>query len=81
MSMIVLELKSISSKAFYGNKQLKRISFPKSLEVIGEDAFKRCSSLEEIMVPYGTLNKYIALLPDLADIIAEAKSFDDDLPF
>ena len=74
-------LENIASKAFYGNKQLKWISLPKSLKIIGRDAFKGCHSIEEILVPSGTLNKYKSLLPDLEDIITEAKPYNEDLPF
>ena len=44
----------------------------KSLEVIGEDAFDDCESLETILIPYGMLDHFMRLLPkELHPLIEE----------
>ena len=35
----------------------------KALEAIGEDAFDDCESLETIIIPHGTLDYFMKLLP------------------
>ena len=44
------EVKHIGDKAFYSKKNIKAISFPKTLETIGEEAFRHCE-LGEISIP------------------------------
>lgn len=71
-------IKVIAAKAFYQNKRLQEISLPDSLEFIGHDAFKDCSSIRSIIVPKGTLPKFEKIIPELKGHIVER---DDLLPF
>lgn len=41
-----LELNEISSRAFAGQKQLKWVQLPESVNVIGDEAFEGCTALE-----------------------------------
>ena len=53
----------IGERAFQGCINLYQIRLNKALEAIGEDAFDDCESLETILIPQGTLNKFLSLLP------------------
>ena len=53
---------------------------PKSIEIIGKDAFKGCSSLKTIHIPNGQKEKFARLLPEWNHILSEIRE-EDDLPF
>ena len=53
----------IGPGAFQGCINLYQIKLNKALEVIGEDAFDDCESLETILIPHGTLHRFMGLLP------------------
>lgn len=38
---------------------------------IGEDVFENCSVLKEIIIPFGTKEKFEKLLPDYKDKLVE----------
>jgi hypothetical protein len=56
-------LRVIGSRAFQGCINLYQIRLNKGLEAIGEYAFDDCESLETILIPSGTLDRFLALLP------------------
>lgn len=56
-------LRYIGAGAFQGCINMYQVKLGKSLEFIGEDAFDDCESLETIIIPHGTLERYMALLP------------------
>ena len=53
----------IGPGAFQGCINLYQIRLNKGLEAIGEDAFDDCESLEAILIPDGTLDRFLALIP------------------
>ena len=53
----------IGPGAFQGCVNLFQVKLNKALEVIGEDAFDDCESLETIIIPHGTLDHFMQLLP------------------
>ena len=53
----------IGPGAFQGCINLYQIKLNKALEAIGEDAFDDCESLETIIIPHGTLDYFMKLLP------------------
>ena len=55
--------RAIGPRAFQGCINLYQIRLNKSLEAIGEDAFDDCESLETILIPEGTLDRFLALIP------------------
>ena len=58
--------------AFQGCINLYQVKLNKALEVIGEDAFDDCESLETIIIPHGTLDHFMRLLPkDLHPLLEE----------
>ena len=62
----------IGPGAFQGCINLYQIKLNKALEVIGEDAFDDCESLETIIIPHGTLDHFLKLLPkELHPLIEE----------
>lgn len=71
----------ISDNAFSCCKSLQIVTIPESVESIGNDIFKGCDSLKEIIIPHGTFNKYARLLPQYENMLVEEKSQVDDLPF
>lgn len=56
-------LRVIGPRAFQGCINLYQIKLGRDIEVIGDDAFDDCESLETIIIPHGTLDKFLALLP------------------
>ena len=56
-------LRVIGPRAFQGCINLYQIRLNKNLEAIGEDAFDDCESLESILIPEGTLDRFLALIP------------------
>ena len=56
-------LRVIGPRAFQGCINLYQIRLNKGLEAIGEDAFDDCESLETILIPNGTLDRFLALIP------------------
>ncbi len=46
--IIAVGVKKISDKAFFGNKSVKKVVFPETLEIIGNDAFAGCDKLETV---------------------------------
>lgn len=65
------KLRTIGPRAFQGciNHQVK---LNKGLQEIGEDAFDDCESLETILIPHGTLDHFMSLLPkDLHNCLEE----------
>ena len=55
--------KIIGPAAFQGCVNLYQVKLNKALEVIGEEAFDDCESLETIIIPHGTLDHFMKLLP------------------
>ena len=55
--------KIIGPAAFQGCVNLYQVKLNKALEVIGEEAFDDCESLETIIIPHGTLDRFMKLLP------------------
>ena len=53
----------VGAQAFQGCVNLYQVRLNKALEVIGEDAFDDCESLETILIPPGTLDHFMRLLP------------------
>ena len=53
----------IGPAAFQGCVNLYQVKLNKALEVIGEEAFDDCESLETIIIPHGTLDHFMKLLP------------------
>ena len=53
----------IGPAAFQGCVNLYQVKLNKALEVIGEEAFDDCESLETIIIPHGTLDRFMKLLP------------------
>ena len=56
-------LRVIGPRAFQGCINLYQIRLNKGLEAIGEDAFDDCESLEAILIPHGTLDYFLGLIP------------------
>ena len=56
-------LRVIGPRAFQGCINLYQIRLNKGLEAIGVDAFDDCESLETILIPHGTLDYFLALIP------------------
>ena len=56
-------LRFIGSRAFQGCINLFQIKLGRDIEAIGPDAFDDCESLETIIIPHGTLDKFLGLLP------------------
>ena len=54
----------IEEGAFMWCQGLRSVYLPKSICEIGEGAFKSCESLEKIVVPYGTKERFIAMLDE-----------------
>ena len=52
----------IEEGAFMWCQGLRSVYLPKSICEIGEGAFKSCDSLEKIIVPYGTKDRFVAML-------------------
>ena len=65
-------LRAIGPRAFQGCINLYHIRLNKGLEYVGEDAFDDCESLETILIPTGTLDRFLGLLPKpLHELIEE----------
>ena len=63
----------IGARAFQGCINLFQVKLGRSVECIGEDAFDDCESLEAILVPAGTRERFLSLLPkNLHEIIEES---------
>ena len=56
-------LRVIGPRAFQGCINLYQIRLNKNLEAIGEEAFDDCESLETILIPDGTLDRFLGLIP------------------
>ena len=56
-------LRVIGPRAFQGCINLYQIRLNKGLEAIGIDAFDDCESLETILIPHGTLDYFLGLIP------------------
>lgn len=66
------KLRKIGPRAFQGCINLFQVKLNKALEEIGEDAFDDCESLETILIPNGTLEHFMRLLPkDLHELLEE----------
>ncbi len=46
-----LPVTKIEKKAFYCNPNIENVTFPESLNYIGEQAFYRCTSLKDVVIP------------------------------
>lgn len=57
------KLRTIGPRAFQGCINLYQVKLNKGLQEIGEDAFDDCESLETILIPHGTLDHFMSLLP------------------
>ena len=55
---------AIGPRAFQGCINLYQIRLNKALEAIGEDAFDDCESLEAILIPSGTLERFLRIIPE-----------------
>ena len=56
-------VKAIGPRAFQGCINLYQIRLNKALEAIGEEAFDDCESLETILIPAGTLDRFLRIIP------------------
>lgn len=66
------KLRTIGPRAFQGCINLYQVKLNKGLQEIGEDAFDDCESLETILIPHGTLDHFMSLLPkDLHNFLEE----------
>lgn len=66
------KLCTIGPRAFQGCINLYQVKLNKGLQEIGEDAFDDCESLETILIPHGTLDHFMSLLPkDLHNYLEE----------
>jgi hypothetical protein len=66
------KLRTIGPRAFQGCINLYQVKLNKGLQEIGEDAFDDCESLETILIPHGTLDHFMSLLPkDLHNYLEE----------
>ena len=66
------KLRTIGPRAFQGCINLYQVKLNKGLQEIGEDAFDDCESLETILIPHGTLDHFMSLLPkDLHNCLEE----------
>ena len=66
------KLRTIGPRAFQGCINLYQVKLNKGLEEIGEDAFDDCESLETILIPHGTLDRFMRLLPqNLHELLEE----------
>lgn len=54
-----VNLKEIGRNAFFGNRSLFEVTLPDGLEVIGENAFGNCSTLETVTIEDANKLKYI----------------------
>jgi hypothetical protein len=50
--------------AFMWCKSLRSVYLPKTICEIGEGVFTSCESLEKIVVPHGTKERFIAMLDE-----------------
>ena len=65
-------LRFIGPRAFQGCINLYQVKLNKALEAVGEDAFDDCESLETILIPHGSLDHFLRLLPkDLHELLEE----------
>jgi len=60
---IPAQTRVIGARAFQGCINLYQVRFGKAVEAVGEDAFSDCDSLETVLIPHGTLDRFLALLP------------------
>lgn len=64
-SIVIPNLVSIiEACAFMWCKSLRSIYLPKSICEIEDGAFRGCDSLEKIIVPYGTKDRFVAMLDE-----------------
>ena len=62
---------SLGDYAFAKCKSLQSITFSNNISIIGEHVFEGCSSLKSIIIPKGTRNKFVEILPDYKDKLVE----------
>ena len=66
------KLRTIGPRAFQGCINMYQVKLNKGLQEIGEDAFDDCESLETILIPHGTLEHFMHLLPkELHELLEE----------
>ncbi len=53
-SVVLRDVTTVGSCAFYGMRGIEDITFPGSIRIIGGSAFSGCEGLEYITIPYGT---------------------------
>lgn len=64
-SIVIPELVSIIEEgAFMWCKSLRSVYLPKTICEIGEGVFTSCESLEKIVIPYGTKERFVAMLDE-----------------
>ena len=64
-SIVVPKLVSIIEEgAFMWCKSLRSVYLPKTICEIGEGVFTSCESLEKIVIPYGTKERFVAMLDE-----------------
>ena len=56
-----LPVTHIRELCFIGCYKLKSITIPSTIESIEEDTFKDCNMLKEIIIPKGTMEKFVAM--------------------
>ena len=74
----------IHDYAFSCCKSLRTVTFPDSVESIGDSIFEGCCQLEIINIPKGKLHLFEILLPQYKDKLvdsAQTPLIEDDLPF
>jgi len=52
-------------------KSLQNINIPDSVTNIGNYAFRDCYSLQRIVIPYGTSDKFSKMISELTDKLVE----------
>lgn len=64
-------VKVIEDYAFYFRTGISKISIPDTVSSVGKNAFEKCDSLEEILIPPKSLMIFEQMLPDYRHLLKE----------
>lgn len=64
-------VKVIEDYAFYFRTGISKISIPDTVSSVGKNAFERCDSLEEILIPPKSKMKFEQMLPNYKHLLKE----------